>query len=79
MTTTFQVKQFKHADFSEARIGISQVNDTLFAVVRNLPAGMDICPDVFRFKHAATAWARYSRECIALEAIGFRCTQTTGN
>lgn len=74
-----QVRKYMAKDWSEATVSMKIFEDEsqgLHSVVLNLPAGMDIGPDIWRFQKQGFAERQFLKVCKMLESKGFKCIQT---
>ena len=73
-----RIIEYRHADFSTATVSLKVFEDAtqgLHCVIRSLPAGMDIGPDIWRFEKAGNAEKHFSRICQDIESRGFKVSR----
>lgn len=71
-----RVEKYQHQPtLAEATVGLTQLTNGRFMVTRSLPAGMDICPDAWRFHQETAAWKKFTDCTQDLESKGFNCVR----
>lgn len=69
-----KIRKYRAKDWSEATVSMRIFEDEshgLHHVIRNLPAGMDIAPDCWRFEKQGFAERHFNKVCTELESKGF--------
>lgn len=69
------IVKFKSLDLSEATVSLKVFEDPdhgLHNVIRSLPAGLDIGPDIWRYMQSSAAERKFSEECKRVESLGFK-------
>lgn len=74
-----KIYKFQHMpSFAQATTGIGTLPDGRFMVTRNLPCGMDIAPDYWRYSVENAAWNKFNACNDDLQRRGFSIVQTVG-